>query len=334
MKSIPSAMRCVEISRPGPPSVLELVMRNVPQPNDGEVLIEVAAAGVNRPDCLQRAGVYPAPPGASDLPGLEVAGTIVRVGAGSEGREGDAVCALVPGGGYAQYCVVRAEHCLPIPAGWSMTEAASLPETLFTVWINVFERAALCPAESILVQGGSGGIGVTAIQMARAFGSRVFATAGSPEKCVRCQELGAERCINYKTEDFVQVVKNLTDGKGVDVILDIVGGEYVSRELACLAPDGRLSIIGFQGGASAAFNTKDLLIRRLTITGSTLRARTAEFKAKIANVLHEKVWPLLEDRRIRPVVSKVFPLEHAEQAHSMMESQDHFGKIVLEVASR
>jgi NADPH2:quinone reductase len=327
-------MRCVEISRPGPPSVLKLARREIPQPKDGEVLIEVAAAGVNRPDCLQRAGAYPSPPGASDLPGLEVAGSIVRVGAGAGARLGDEVCALVPGGGYAEYCVVRADHCLPIPGGWSMTEAAGLPETVFTVWINVFERAALRPAESLLVQGGSGGIGVTAIQMARAFGSRVFATAGSPEKCAYCEELGAERCINYKTEDFVEAVRAATKGKGVDVILDIVGGDYVAREVACLATDGRLSIIGFQGGTSAVFNTMDVLSRRLTITGSTLRPRTADFKARVANALRENVWPLLESRRVRPVIFKALPLEQAEQAHGMMESQVHFGKIVLKVANQ
>jgi NADPH2:quinone reductase len=326
-------MRAVEISRPGGPEVLRLTTRPVPQPGAGEVLIEVSAAGINRPDCLQRAGVYPAPPGASDLPGLEISGRIAMVGEGvSQWKQGDLVCALTPGGGYAQYCVTPASHCLPIPVGLTPAEAASLPETFFTVWINVFDRAGLASGETLLVQGGSSGIGVTAIQMAHAFGNRVFATAGTEEKCTACETLGAERCINYATEDFVEAINRSTDGKGVDVILDMVGGDYVPRELKCLAIDGRLSLIGFQRGDMATLNMTSILMRRLTVTGSTLRPRTVEYKAATANVLREKVWPLIESGQIRPVIYKSFPLTEAAQAHALMESGAHVGKIVLEVA--
>jgi NADPH2:quinone reductase len=325
-------MQVVEITQPGGPEVLKPATRPVPQPRAGEVLIQVAAAGVNRPDCLQRAGAYAPPPGASHLPGLEVAGTVVRLGEGaSQWKIGDQVCALTPGGGYAQYCLTPAAHCLPVPQGLDLIQSASLPETFFTVWINVFERARLAPGETLLVQGGSSGIGVTAIQMARAFGHRVLATAGSAEKCAACEQLGAERGINYRTEDFVEVVKQLTGGKGVDVILDMVGGDYVPRELKCLATDGRLSIIAFLGGSKATLDMSDILFRRLTITGSTLRPRSVEYKAAVAQALRQRVWPLLEAGAIRPVIYRTFPLAQAAQAHALMESGAHVGKIVLQV---
>jgi NADPH2:quinone reductase len=285
---------------------------------------------VNRPDVLQRLGLYPLPPGVSDLPGLEVAGTIAALGEGvTEWKVGDAVCALTPGGGYAQFCLTPAGQCLPVPAGLTAVEAASLPETAFTVWINVFERGALAPGETLLVQGGSSGIGVTAIQMARAFGHRVFATAGSAEKCRACEALGAERGINYREEDFVAVVKEATGGRGVDVILDMVGGDYVPRELKCVAPDGRLSLIAFLGGSVATLDMSDILYRRLTITGSTLRPRTVEFKTAVARALRERVWPKIEAGAIRPVIHSVFPLAEAARAHTLMESSTHVGKIVL-----
>lgn len=330
---LPDRMQAVEISRPGGPEVLKVATRPLPRLKADEVLIRVAAAGVNRPDCFQRAGAYPPPPGASDLPGLEVAGTVVECGENvKQWRPGDWVCALTPGGGYAQYCSAPAGHCLPLPRGWTPIEAASLPETTFTVWINVFERGRLTPGETLLVQGGASGIGVTAIQMARALGHRVFATAGSAEKCASCEALGAERAINYRTEDFVEVVKQLTSGKGVDVILDMVAGSYVPRELKCLADDGRLSIIALLGGSKAEVNFNEILLRRLLITGSTLRSRTDEFKSTIAAELRQKVWPLIEAKKIRPVIFKVFPLTEAAGAHVLMESSSHIGKIVLEVA--
>ncbi|HEV8261929.1 MAG TPA: NAD(P)H-quinone oxidoreductase [Burkholderiales bacterium] len=325
-------MRAIEITLPGGPEVLRLTQRPVPVPALDEVLIEVAATGVNRPDVLQRKGGYPPPPGASDIPGLEVAGTIVAAGAGAnEWRTGDRVCALVTGGGYAEYVAAPAPQCLPIPRGLTLIEAAGLPETFFTVWVNVFERAGLKGAETLLVQGGSSGIGVTAIQMARAFGHRVFATAGSADKCSACEKLGASRAINYRSEDFVAVVKELTGGKGVDVILDMVGGDYVPRELACLADDGRLSLIAFLGGTKATIDMTDILRRRLTITGSTLRARSVEFKAAIAQALKQKVWPLVEAGKIRPVIYRTFRLDEASAAHALMESSAHVGKIILEV---
>jgi NADPH2:quinone reductase len=329
---LPDRMRVVEISRPGGPEVLQVATRPLPKLKGDRVLIRVAAAGVNRPDCFQRAGAYPPPPGASDLPGLEVAGTVVECGENArQWRPGDWVCALTPGGGYAQYCSAPAGHCLPLPRGWTPIEAASLPETTFTVWINVFERGRLTPGETLLVQGGASGIGVTAIQMARALSHRVFATAGSAEKCASCEALGAERAINYRTEDFVEVVKKLTSGKGVDVILDMVSGSYVPRELKCLADDGRLSIIALLGGSKAEVDFNEILSRRLTITGSTLRPRTDEFKNTIAAELKQKVWPLIEAKKIRPVIFKVFPLAAAAEAHALMESGSHIGKIVLEV---
>jgi NADPH2:quinone reductase len=327
-------MRAIEITAPGGPEVLRVTQRPVPVPAVNEVLIEVVAAGINRPDVLQRKGGYPPPPGASDIPGLEIAGTIVAAGAGVNGwRPGDPVCALVTGGGYAEYVAAPAPQCLPIPRGLTFVEAAGLPETFFTVWVNVFERAGLKDSETLLIQGGSSGIGVTAIQMARAFGHRVFVTAGSADKCAACEKLGASRAINYRTEDFVAVVKELTGGKGVDVILDMVGGDYVPRELACLADDGRLSLIAFLGGTKAMIDMTDILRRRLTITGSTLRARSVEVKGAIAQVLKEKVWPLIEAGTIRPVIYRTFRLEEASAAHALMESSAHVGKIILEVRS-
>ena len=325
-------MRAIEISAPGGPEVLRVTQRPVPTPAANEVLIEVAAAGVNRPDVLQRKGGYPPPPGASDIPGLKVAGTIVAAGAGANTwKTGDRVCALVTGGGYAEYVAAPAPQCLPIPRGLTLVEGAGLPETFFTVWVNVFERAGLKGSETLLIQGGSSGIGVTAIQMARAFGHRVFVTAGSAEKCTACEKLGASRAINYRTEDFVAVVKELTGGKGVDVILDMVGGDYVPRELACLADDGRLSLIAFLGGTRATIDMTDILRRRLTITGSTLRARSVEVKKAIARSLEQKVWPLIEAGRIKPVIYRTFRLEEASAAHALMESSAHVGKIILEV---
>lgn len=325
-------MKAIEITRPGPPDVLQVCDSPVPSVGAGQLLIRVHAAGVNRPDVLQRLGHYPVPPGASELPGLEVAGEIVGGDlAGSGFGKGDMVCALVQGGGYAEYCVAPAQQCLPIPKGLSAVEAASLPETFFTVWSNVFDRAHLAPGETLLVQGGASGIGVTAIQMATALGHRVFATAGSDEKCRACESLGAERGINYRTEDFAEVVKTQTGGKGVDVILDMVAGDYVPREVSCLADDGRLVVIALLGGSRSAIDVGQLLRRRLTITGSTLRPQSVEFKAAVADKLRRHVWPLLESERIKPVIYQVFPLEEAAQAHTLMESGAHIGKIVLKV---
>jgi NADPH2:quinone reductase len=323
-------MRAIEITAPGGPEVLKAGTRPTPSPGESEVLIRVAAAGVNRPDVAQRQGRYPPPAGVTDIPGLEVAGTIVGCGPGvSAWKEGDEVCALVAGGGYADYCVAPAAQCLPVPRGLSMVEAASLPETFFTVWVNVFDRGRLAPGESLLVQGGSSGIGVTAIQMAHAFGNTVYATAGSAEKCEACRKLGAARAINYRTEDFVEVVNRETGNRGVDVILDMVGGDYVERELKCLADEGRLSMIASLGGAKATFIVPELTRRRHTITGSTLRPRPVAFKAAVAKSLREKVWPLLEAGRIRPVVHATFPLDDAVGAHALMDSSLHIGKIVL-----
>ena len=325
-------MRAIEIKQAGAPDVLQLCERPVPELKAGEVLIKVHAAGVNRPDVLQRLGHYPVPPGASDLPGLEVAGEIVDGDLSkSPFKKGDMVCALVQGGGYAEYCAAPLQQCLPIPAGLSPLEAASLPETFFTVWSNVFDRSGLSGADTLLVQGGSSGIGVTAIQMATAMGHRVFATAGSDEKCRACEELGAERGINYRTEDFVTVVKELTAGKGVDVILDMVAGEYVAREIDCLADDGRIALIALLGGSKATVDLGQVLRRRLSISGSTLRPRPVAFKAAIAWRLQEKVWPLIELGKIKPVIFHTFPLEQAAQAHTLMESSQHVGKIMLQV---
>ena len=325
-------MRAVEVSAPGGPEVLKTVERPVPQPGPGEVLIKVAAAGVNRPDVLQRMGLYPVPPGASDLPGLEVAGEIVALGAGVKSFAlKDPVCALVHGGGYAEYCTAPALTALPVPKGLSPVEAASLPETFFTVWGNVYDRAKLAPGESLLVQGGSSGIGVTAIQMAKATGNRVFATAGSDEKCAACVRLGAEKAINYRTQDFLAEIKAATGGKGVNVILDMVGGDYVPKELKCLADDGRLVFIAFLRGAKTELDINELMRRRLTVTGSTLRPRTVEFKGYLAKNLREKIWPLVEAGRIRPEIFRTFSLDHASDAHRLMESSQHIGKIVLTV---
>jgi NADPH2:quinone reductase len=333
MASVPETMQVIEITRPGGPEVLQPATRAVPEPREGEVLIRVIAAGVNRPDCLQRAGLYAPPPDASDLPGLEVAGEVVQVGPGvDQWKAGDRVCALTPGGGYAQYCITAAGHCLPIPKGWSVEDAAGLPETCFTVWINVFDRGRLAAGETLLVQGGASGIGITAIQLARAFGHRVFATAGSPDKCKACETLGAERAINYRMEDFVAVVHELTGGQGVDVILDMVGGEYVAREFNALKEDGRLSIIAMLGGHRAQIDLRPILTRRLTITASTLRPRTVEFKSAVARALRAKVWPLIEAGHFKPVVFRTFPLTQAAAAHALMESDTHIGKIMLKAA--
>src|SRR3954465_9019779 len=325
--TIPSTMRAVEIAKPGGPEELKPVQRPVPQPKAGEILIKVAAAGVNRPDVLQRKGLYAVPPDASDLPGLEVAGEVVSNG--KSFKAGDKVCALVHGGGYAEYCVVPEVQALPVPKGLSLTEAASLPETFFTVWSNVYDRGGLKPGESLLVQGGSSGIGVTAIQMAAATGNRVFATAGSDEKVAACIRLGAEKAFNYKTQDWVAEVRAATGNQGVNVILDMVGGDYVPKELKCLAEEGRLVFIAFLRGPKAELPIVDVMSKRLTITGSTLRPRSAEFKGYIANNLREKIWPLIESGKIRPQVFKTFPLAQAAEAHRLMESSQHIGKIVL-----
>jgi len=323
-------MRAVEISKPGPPEVLTAVERPDPMPAAGEVRIRVAAAGVNRPDVLQRRGAYPPPPGASDLPGLEVAGEIDMLGSGvSEWHVGDRVCALLAGGGYATVCTAPAVQCLPIPRGMDFVAAAAMPETFFTVWTNVFDRGKLRSGESALFHGGSSGIGTTAIQLAVARGSRVFATAGSDEKCRACEQLGAERAINYRRDDFVDAIKQLTGGRGVDLILDIVGGDYIARDLAALAIEGRLVVIGFMGGDTATIDFRRVLGRRLTITGSTLRPRSVAEKGEIATALRWEVWPLVEQGVVKPIVYRTFPLDDAAAAHSLMESSEHVGKIVL-----
>ena len=323
-------MLVAEITKPGPPDVLRWVARAVPEPGPGEVLLRVRAFGINRPDILQRKGLYPPPPGASDIPGLEVCGEVIKGDlTGSDLYAGQKVCALLTGGGYAEFCVAPVGQCLPVPEGLSDAEAAAIPETFFTVWHNVFERGALKPAELILVQGGASGIGTTAIQLARAMGSRVWATAGSDDKCKACLELGAERAINYRSQDFAEQVREHTSGRGADVVLDMVGGDYVAREVGCLAEDGRLVIIAVQGGATAAFDASLLMRRRLTITGSTLRARSVAFKAGVARALRERVWPLIIAGRVRPRVHAVMPAERIADAHALMESGQHIGKIVL-----
>lgn len=328
--SVPMSTLVAEISQPGPPDVLRWVSRPRPQPGPGEVLLRVRAFGINRPDVLQRKGLYPPPPGASDIPGLEVCGDVVGGNvAGTALQVGQRVCALLTGGGYAEYCVAPAGQCLPAPASLSDAEAAALPETFFTVWHNVFERGGLKPGELILVQGGSSGIGTVAIQLARAFGSRVWATAGSDLKCQACLTLGAERAINYRTQDFGDQVRELTSGRGVDMILDMVAGDYVAREIKCLAEDGRLIIIAVQGGATVSFDAALLMRRRLTISGSTLRARSVEFKTRLAKALFDEVWPLLETGKVRPQIHAVLPAAQIAQAHAMMESGGHIGKIVL-----
>lgn len=322
-------MKAIEIAAPGGPEVLRLVDRPQPRPNDGEVLVRVEAAGVNRPDLMQRQGKYPPPPGASDIPGLEIAGTVVT-GAG-RWHEGNRVCALVAGGGYAEYCAVPAQQCLPIPGSMTATVAAAVPETFFTVWTNVFQRGRLQAGECILVHGGTSGIGTTAIQLARAFGAVVYATAGSDEKCAACVELGATLAINYRTADFVERIRTETDGRGVDVILDIIGGDYLARNIEALAMDGRLVQIGMMGGPRAQINLAPILQRRLTLTGSTLRPRTPDQKGAIARELEARVWPLLAAGRVAPVVHRTLPLADASGAHRLLESGEVIGKLVLVV---
>ena len=326
-------MRAVEITAFGAADVLRLGERPKPQAGEGELLIRVSASGINRPDVLQRLGHYAPPPGATDLPGLEVAGVVESGDAAALLRAGlqvgDRVCALVAGGGYAEWCVAPVEQCLPVPAGLSDIEAASLPETFFTVWSNVFDRGRLQAGETLLVQGGTSGIGVTAVQVARAMGATVIVTAGSDEKCAACLALGAHHAINYKTQDFVEEAKRITAGKGVDVVLDMVAGDYVAREVECLAEDGRLVIIAVQGGVKSAFNAGLVLRRRLTITGSTLRPRPVAFKGAIARSLREHVWPLIAAGTVRPVIYRTFAAADAAQAHALMESNQHTGKIVL-----
>ena len=330
-------MKAIEITSFGAPEVLRVAQRPDPVAGAGELLIRVAASGVNRPDVLQRMGNYPVPPGASDLPGLEVAGEIVSGDAAALAEAGfkigDRVCALIAGGGYAQLCVAPVVQCLPVPKGWSDVEAASLPETFFTVWSNVFERGRLQKGETLMIQGGSSGIAVTAIQIAKALGAIVIVTAGSDDKCEACKKLGADYAINYRTSDFVEEAKKLTGGKGVDVVLDMVAGDYVAREIECLAEDGRLVIIAVQGGVKSQINAGLVLRRRLTITGSTLRPRPVAFKGAIAKALRDKVWPLLESGAIKPVIHSTFAAagepSGAAQAHTLMESNQHIGKIVL-----
>jgi NADPH2:quinone reductase len=326
-------MKAIEIASPGGPDVLRWVERPDPIFGPAELLIRVAASGVNRPDVLQRKGVYPPPAGASDLPGLEVAGTVVAVDDAAMTAAGlhvgDAVCALVAGGGYAQLCVAPIAQCLPVPKGWSLTEAASLPETTFTVWSNVFDRARLLPDEWLLVHGGSSGIGVTAIQLAKAYGAKVIVTVGSAEKAAACLALGADHAINYHEADYVEEVKRFTSGQGVNVILDMVAGSYVARNLQCLADDGRSVVIAVQGGVKAEIDAGLVLRRRLTLTGSTLRARSVAFKAAIAKALRAQVWPWLEQGRVKPVIHQLFEAKHASQAHTLMESNAHIGKLVL-----
>jgi NADPH:quinone reductase len=326
-------MKTVEISAFGPPDVLRLGDRPQPVPGPGELLIRVGASGINRPDVLQRTGNYPVPPGASDIPGLEVAGEIVggdaQALAEAGFKQGDRVCALLAGGGYAQFCVAPVGQCLPVPKGMSDIEAASLPETFFTVWSNVFDRGHLKAGETFMVQGGTSGIGVTAIQLAKALGAKVIATAGSDEKCEACVKLGADHAINYKTKDFAEEVKAITGGAGVDVILDMVAGGYVAREVGCMAEDGRLVIIAVQGGTKSEFNSGLVLRKRLTVTGSTLRPRPVEFKTAIAQSLKAKVWPLLESGAVKAVIHSTFAAADAAKAHALMESNQHVGKIVL-----
>jgi len=323
-------MIAIEITRPGDPDVLVPVERPRPSPAAGEVLIKVAAAGVNRPDVFQRRGSYPPPPGASDIPGLEVSGTVEEIGAGvHQFAVGDAVCALVAGGGYAEYCTAPAPQCLPSPRGLDPVAAAAIPETFFTVWTNVFDRGRLQRGETLLVHGGSSGIGTTAIQLARARGARVLATAGSPEKCAACERLGAERAIDYRRQDFVAIVRDVTGGRGADVVLDIVGAEYFARNLDALAVEGRLVEIATLHGAKTELNLQTIMQRRLTITGSTLRARSIADKGAIARAVHQHVWPLFESGVVKPVIHATFPLRAAADAHRLLESSAHIGKLVL-----
>jgi putative PIG3 family NAD(P)H quinone oxidoreductase len=324
-------MTAIEISHHGGPEVLRAVERPDPSLQPGEVLIKVEAAGVNRPDLMQRLGKYPAPPGASDIPGLEVAGTVVAISGEGRWREGDRVCALVAGGGYAELCAVPAPQCLPLPQGMDAIRAAAIPETYFTVWTNLFQRAGLRPGERVLIHGGTSGIGSTAIQLARAFGATAYATAGTDDKCRACVELGAATAVNYGTEDFVEAIKRFTDGEGVDVVLDIIGGEYLARNLECLRLNGRLVQVGLIGGPKSQINLRPVLQNRLTLTGSTLRPRTIEEKGAIARELEAQVWPLLERGEVGPVVHATFPLASATDAHRLLESGDVIGKIVLTI---
>jgi NADPH:quinone reductase len=329
---LPNTMRAIEISEPGGPEVLQLTSRPVPTPGPGEILIRMEAAGVNRPDAAQRAGTYTPPPGASDLPGLEGAGYVAAVGSGvTRWSVSDAVCALLPGGGYAEYCVTHQDHAMAIPTGMNMVQAAALCETYFTVWTNVFMRGGLQGGETFLVHGGSSGIGTTAIQLAKSLGARVFTTAGSDEKCTTCLDLGAEIAINYKDQDYVEIVKEATDGQGVDLILDMVGGEYISRNIKALSVDGRLVMIAFLGGPKADINFAQIMVKRLTITGSTLRPQSDLAKAEIAAALRVNVWPLLNAGTIGPVMDSTFDLSDAADAHRRLESAGHIGKIVLKV---
>jgi putative PIG3 family NAD(P)H quinone oxidoreductase len=332
MTDIPREMRFVDMAGAGAPEVLVLATGPVPKPQAGEVLVKLAAAGVNRPDVFQRLGNYPPPPGASPILGLEIAGTVVALGDGvRDPALGDRVCALVTGGGYAEYCAAPAPQCLPVPSGFSMVEAAGLPETFFTVWSNVFMRGRLLPGETILIHGGSSGIGTTAIQLAHHFGGRVIATAGSDEKCDACRRLGADEAINYRTTDFVKRVKELTGGKGVELVLDMVGGDYLQRNLSALAVEGRLVQIAFLKPSKVEFDFMPMMLKRLTLTGSTLRARSVEQKAEIARPLRERVWPLLDQGKIKPLIHATFPLAEAAAAHRLMESSAHIGKIILTV---
>ena len=331
---LPATMTAIEIRAPGAPEVLVPGVRPVPVPGEKEVLVRVAAAGVNRPDVIQRKGFYPPPPGASDIPGLEIAGKVVACGPGvTRYKDGDAVCALVAGGGYAEYCPVHEDNALPVPAGLSLVEAAAIPETFFTVWTNVFERGRLQAGESFLVHGGTSGIGTTAIMLAKAFGATVYATAGSDEKCEACRSLGADGAFNYRTQDFVAEVKAATAGKGIDVILDMVGGDYIGRNYEAAAVDGRIVQIAFQGPSAAQVDFRRLMLKRLTHTGSTLRSRSVAEKAEIARALAAKVWPLLAAGRCKPVIHTVMPLEQAAAAHALMESSAHIGKIVLRTSA-
>ncbi|WP_171009487.1 NAD(P)H-quinone oxidoreductase [Sphingomonas sp. 2SG] len=332
MSEVPETMQAIDPEAPGGPEVLTLVERPVPRPGAGEVLIRVAAAGVNRPDVLQRKGGYPPPPGAPSIPGLEIAGTVVALGADvDDALLGQRVCALLAGGGYAQYAVAPAGQCLPVPAGLDMIEAAAIPETLFTVWTNLFERAFATEGDSVLLHGGTSGIGTMAIALANIFGLTIIVTAGSDAKCARARELGATHAINYKTEDFVERVKAITDGKGVTAVIDMVGGDYVPRNLQCLADDGRHVSIAVQGGAQATIPLFEIMRRRLTLTGSTLRPRDTAFKSLVADEIGRTVWPHVEAGRLRPIIDRVFPLAEAAAAHARMEEGDHVGKIVLTV---
>ncbi|WP_127091207.1 NAD(P)H-quinone oxidoreductase [Aquabacter cavernae] len=333
MTALPETMTAITIPVPGGPEALVPGERPVPRPGPGEILVQVAAAGVNRPDVVQRRGLYPPPPGASDIPGLEIAGTVVALGEGATRYMiGDRVCALVTGGGYAQYCPTPEATALPVPEGLGLLEAAAIPETFFTVWSNVFDRARLAPGETLLVHGGAGGIGTTAILLGKAFGARVLTTAGGPEKCAACLTLGADVAIDYKTQDFVAEVKAATGGKGADVILDVIGGSYIQRNFEAAATDGRIAQIAFQDGSKAQVDFMRLMLKRLTHTGATLRSRPLKDKAAIARALEEKVWPFLAAGTLRPLMDRTFPLTDAAGAHARMEASAHMGKIVLEVA--